>query len=213
MSQSDFHVATPRLYLTHFDPSSNTHCDFYVALYNSASTIRHNPDAPKMVPDREAARRRMTPNSARLAKTGYGRYLVTLKPSETAEESAQIPFSQRVLEPIGVVSMQLARHEKGPMPLIPDVGFNMDERYHGKGYATEAVKGIMAYYANEKGVERFAGLTDADNENARRLFRRLGFKEWGVRVVKGVLSEGTEADLDVWTWGVEDGKALEEFGL
>jgi hypothetical protein len=28
-----------------------------------------------------------------------------------------------------------------------------------------------------------------------------------------VLSEGTEADLDVWTWGVEDGKALEEFGL
>ena len=88
--------------------------------------------------------------SERLLSEGLGSYLVSLKPSN---EDSSVPFSERELVPIGVVSMQVARLEGVAAPTIPDVGFNMLEKYHGKGYATEAVQGIMDYFRKEKGVD------------------------------------------------------------
>jgi hypothetical protein len=34
-----------------------------------------------------------------------------------------------------------------------------------------------------------------------------------VRSVKGVRWSGEELDVDVWTFGLEDGRKLEDFGL
>jgi RimJ/RimL family protein N-acetyltransferase len=151
----------------------------------------------------------------KLVEQGIGRYLVSLKPLDRSGEEMgkNQPFSERELTPIGVVSIQLARLDGVPAPTIPDVGFNMHEKYHGKGYATEAVLGLLKYFKEEKGTSMFAGLTNEKNEDARRLFRRVGFMEHSVRTVRGIMWTGEPADLDVWTFGIPKGNTLEEYGL
>jgi RimJ/RimL family protein N-acetyltransferase len=143
-----------------------------------------------------------------------------LKPSqdidgdyEIKNEEKDVPFSERELQPIGVVTMQLARLEGVPAPTIPDIGFNMHESFHGKGYATEAAQGLMKYFVDTKGVNAFAGLTHKENQDAQRMFRRMGFKDHGLRRVQGVLYSGEEAELNVWTWGVGELSSLEDFGF
>jgi RimJ/RimL family protein N-acetyltransferase len=210
MTDFNFHISTPRLHISYANPSNDAHCDFMLEVLHGAPSRKWDPSAVDHIPDREAARSALAARSARLVNGGFGRYLVSLK---TEQEDESILFAERELTPIGYVSMQLCRLEGVPAPTIPDVGFNMHERYHGKGYATEAVQGLMKYFREEKGIGAFAGLTNEKNEGARRLFRRLGFKEWGVKTVGGIMWTGEPAEVDVWTFGVEEGKRLEEFGL
>jgi len=147
----------------------------------------------------------------RLMMTGYGRYLISLKPEE--EDDPKKPFSEKELEHIGIVSMQLARIEGAQAPTIPDVGFNMMEKCHGKGYASEAVQGLIKYYGETKGIKEFAGLTHETNGPANKLFRRTGFKNWGTKKVSGIMWSGQDIDVSVWTWGIDEGRKLEEFGF
>jgi len=134
MSPYDFHISTPRLYLSYLDPSSDEQCDFTLALYHGAPSVRRYPGVIKDVPDREAARKIAASGDEKLRATGYGRYIISLKPESPAgDEKTGVPFSQRKLERIGIVSMQLGRVAGEQAPTMPDVGFNMMERYHGKG--------------------------------------------------------------------------------
>ena len=173
-------------------------------------SIKHNPDGPSMIPDADAARASIESSVEHTMRTGYGRYLVSLR---TGGDEEQEQFSKRELEHVGVVSMQLNRHPSVPGPLIPDVGFNFLPKYHGKGIASEAARCLMEYFQAEKGVKAFAGMTDDENEEAKKTLRRLGFREWGVRGVKGVVDGGRETALSVWTVGVEDEGTLEGLGL
>jgi RimJ/RimL family protein N-acetyltransferase len=212
MSHLNFHITTPRLYLSYCNPDSSLQSAFMSSVLHGAPSRKWHPGALSDIPDEHAARSAMAAQLPRLLKLGFGRYLVSLRPS-SAEEDESIPFSERELVPIGYVSMQMARVEGVAAPTIPDVGFNMHEMYHGKGYATEAVEGLMKYFREDNGFSAFAGLTNEKNEGARRLFRRLGFKEWGVRSVGGIMWTGKPADIDVWTFGVEEGRELEEYGF
>ncbi|KAI4917753.1 hypothetical protein J4E85_009845 [Alternaria conjuncta] len=214
MSPYDFHISTSRLYLSYLDPSSDEQCDFTLALYHGAPSVRRYPGVIKDVPDREAARKIAASGDEKLRATGYGRYIISLKPESPAgDEETGVPFSQRRLERIGIVSMQLGRVAGEQAPTMPDVGFNMMERYHGKGYATEAAQGLIKYFREEKGAKEIAGLTDDTNDEAKRLFRRLGFTNHGVRKVRGIRWGGEVIDVDLWTLGLEDGKKLEDFGF
>ncbi|EDU51527.1 RimL Acetyltransferase including N-acetylase of ribosomal protein [Pyrenophora tritici-repentis] len=210
MSRFDFHITTPRLYLSYCDPTLDAHCDFFLELLHSAPSRKWHPNVLETIPDREAARKILAAGEERLIKTGYGRYLISLKP-ENEDESGK-PFSEREFEHIGLVSMQVARIDGIPGPTIPDVGFNMMEKYHGKGYATEAVQELIKYYET-KGIKEFAGLTHVTNEPSMKLFRRAGFKSWGTRTVKGIMWTGEDVEVNVWTCGIADGSKLEEFGL
>jgi len=80
-------------------------------------------------------------------------------------------------------------------------------------YATEAAQGLIKYFREEKGAKEIAGLTDDTNEEAKRLFRRLGFTNHGVKKVRGIRWSGEVLDVDLWTLGLEDGKKLEDFGF
>ncbi|KAH5282246.1 hypothetical protein HBI71_000170 [Parastagonospora nodorum] len=207
MSDPNFHIPTPRLFISHQSPSNDAHCDFAVALLHNPASIKHNPSGPTAVPDREAARSFITTASERLARTGYGRYLVSLRLSPSS------PFSPENQELIGVVTLQLQRYPSSPGPLIPDIGFNFLPQYHGKGYAKEAAQALMEWYTREKQVEKFAALTDETNGEAKKLLGKLGFREWGERVVRGVSGGGEEERLSVWTRGVEEEGELEGLRL
>jgi RimJ/RimL family protein N-acetyltransferase len=156
-SPSDFHVTTPRLYISHQLPTNDAHCDLAVALKHSPSNLKYHPDAASLWSDREAARVFITSNADRMLRTGYGRYVVSLRTGGADEHEA---FGKRELEYIGCVSMQLHRHPSVAGPLIPDVGFNFMPKYHGRGFASEAASCLMQYYRETKGIERFAGITD-----------------------------------------------------
>ncbi|EUC47384.1 hypothetical protein COCMIDRAFT_3640 [Bipolaris oryzae ATCC 44560] len=217
MSDPNFHITTPRLYLSYADPSNEAHIDFSLELINGAPALRSQGSTGTSAADRDAARKRIADTMTSLKNKGFGRYFVWLRPEPSSSSSSpsntSTPFSSRALEPIGSVGLQLARLEGIKAPTIPDVGFIFLEKHQGKGYATEAVRVLMKYYEEEKGISVFSGFTKEDNEGARGLFRRLGFRNHGVRRVSGIMWSGEDIEADTWTWGVDEGVGLEEFGI
>jgi RimJ/RimL family protein N-acetyltransferase len=207
MLDPNFHISTARLDLTYLDASNDAHCDFVVSLVNSPEMAHLNKANPRNVPDREAARAHLLPMVEKLEKTGYGRYMVSLR-DESSDDS--VPFSQRSgREYIGHVSMQLGRFPGAPT--VPDVGFALLARYYGKGYAAEAVLGLMKFFRETRGIEGFAGYTSPDNEASNRLFARMGFEKRGEKEVRGIVGDGRPFGVSVWTLGLAG--ELDEYGI
>lgn len=214
MADPNFRITTPRLYLSHHNAANDAHCDCFVNVIHSPSSRKFNKNGPSVIPNREAARSLIEATTERMHRTAWGRYVVSLRSSDQATDSSDTPFSLRTdLEFIGAISMQHNRFPAVPGPLIPDLGFNFIPQYHGKGYATEAAEYLMKYFKEEKGTSAFAGITDDENEPAKKALTRLGFRPWGMRRVKGVVDGGEERELSIWTVGVEDEGRLGELGL
>lgn len=57
------------------------------------------------------------------------------------------------------------------------VGFTFDPAHQGKGYATEALRGLLAYAFGAMGMHRVVAVTDADNAAAAALLTRVGFRQ------------------------------------
>ncbi|KAH7378330.1 acyl-CoA N-acyltransferase [Pyrenochaeta sp. MPI-SDFR-AT-0127] len=207
-----FHITTPRLYISNLNPSDNAHCDFTLDVTNNAQSYA----IP--IPDRDAARKLIETGAERLEKVGWGRYLISLKPSidqamhvEEGESPKDI-FSQHIKHctHVGIVSMQLARFPVAPT--IPDIGFRLHPHYYGKGYATEAASGLMKYYEEKRGVKCFAGFCAESNEASKGVLKRLGFETKGVKDVAGIYGDGSPITVLVWTKGLIVGE-LEQYGI
>ena len=208
MLDFNFHLITPRLFISHLNPASDAHCDFVHELFFNTNIVRELPPADlekaKSVAPREMGRKFIADSVEKIEKTGYGRYLISVKPIASPEASSlqesEVTFSQRRLEPIGVVSMQYERFPSAPT--IPDVGFGLLPRYHGKGYATEAAEHLMKHFEEEKGLKRICAFCKPDNEGSKAVLKRLKFDERGSREVDGVV-EGEKLKVLVWTRGVQ----------
>lgn len=225
----NFHITTPRLTISHMNTSTDKHCALFYNLCRTPLSLKYNPSGPSVMTDIPTIRKMMQDNEERTLKSGWGRFVVNLKP-KTSDDSkggvsgggggggqdCGVDFQEleKDLVPIGVISMQQARHADIHSPLIPDVGFNMLTEFQGRGYAREAVQALMAWFRENKGVRQFAGFTDVHNEEAKRLLARLGFEDRGVRNVTGVgYGPGARGlELSVWTIRVggseEDLKAV-----
>lgn len=57
-----------------------------------------------------------------------------------------------------------------------EVGCTLDQNYHGKGYATEALKAIMNFLFNSLNKHRIIASIDPRNTRSIELFERLGFR-------------------------------------
>lgn len=63
-----------------------------------------------------------------------------------------------------------------------EVGYTLATAHQGRGYATEAVRRVLAHLFDERGLHRVAAECDARNERSARLLTRLGFRQEGHRV-------------------------------
>jgi RimJ/RimL family protein N-acetyltransferase len=67
----------------------------------------------------------------------------------------------------------------------PEMGWVLRPRFHGRGYATEAVQAVADW-----GDRRFAGgrtvcLIDPGNSASIRVAEKIGFREWTTAVYRG----------------------------
>ena len=63
-----------------------------------------------------------------------------------------------------------------------EIGFTVAARFHGRGYATEAVRAVLDHLFRDRGLHRVSAECDARNEASARLLERLGFRREGHRV-------------------------------
>jgi RimJ/RimL family protein N-acetyltransferase len=63
---------------------------------------------------------------------------------------------------------------------VAELGFTMAPAYQGKGYATEAVRAVLARLF-AAGVHKVSAECDARNESSARLLTRVGFTREGLR--------------------------------
>lgn len=58
-----------------------------------------------------------------------------------------------------------------------ELGWILNSRYKGKGYAYEASKALIDYAAGNMGIKRVYACCDSENEPSYRLMERLGMKK------------------------------------
>jgi RimJ/RimL family protein N-acetyltransferase len=189
MPDPTFHLTTPRLTISHLNPSNPLHCNLLVSLWNTPEFISMLGGTPTSITTPSAAQALITHRfAAEDARNGYGTYLISLTSSTT---------------PIGTVS--LMRGENSPL-LAPDIGFAPLSECMRKGYAVEAARALIAYVERELGVKAIFGFCDGGNQASMGVLRKLGMKCEGVRKVE--VFGGKETG--VWSWGME---RVEDWGL
>ena len=83
-----------------------------------------------------------------------------------------------------------------------EIGFTLDPAYQGKGYATEAVKGLLDYIFNTLNAHRVYGSCDPENTASIKLMERIGMRKeahlkesiwfknrWADDVIYGILKK------------------------
>lgn len=209
MTDPNFHIESPRLYLSYFQPDLDEHCNFLVKLYNTPEFIRDaTGGAGTAIVDRATARERLSTRFvAEHERNSYGTLLVSLKPPNAAPPlDGYAPFQERLArcKPIGTVS--LMRGDGPTSYKAPDLGFAILPEEMRKGYGKEAAAALLAWAKRERGVDVVLGLFDPANEGSKGTFRSLGFEDRGVhKLVEfgGVMgavwmSPGAGADLSVY---------------
>ena len=58
-----------------------------------------------------------------------------------------------------------------------ELGCTLDSKYHGKGYATEALREVIGYLFITLGKHRLIATIDPENTKSIQLFKRLGFSK------------------------------------
>lgn len=157
-----FAITTPRLQITPFNPANQTHCTFLVHLWNTDDFINSCGRTSVNTPEKAAwfIQERVLPDYNR---NRHGLFLVSLREGK----------------PIGVVSLMKGA-PPGPYYLAPDVGYTILPEESGKGYATEAGKGVLEYARRDLGVEDALGFCEAEDMRSRRVLEKIGLVFRGV---------------------------------
>ena len=98
--------------------------------------------------------------------------------------------------------------EAGLFPLSPGgpdvaLGYALGSRWWGRGYATEASRGVIAEAFGPIGLDRLVAITRDANRGSRHVLQKLGFRMEGVRHVWGAeqLFFSLDRDFDQYPAG------------
>ncbi|MCS3869907.1 RimJ/RimL family protein N-acetyltransferase [Chryseobacterium ginsenosidimutans] len=70
-------------------------------------------------------------------------------------------------------------HFFGSENLQVELGITLDKNFHGKGYASEALKGVINFLFNDLKKHRIMASVDPDNIDSLHLMERIGFRKEG----------------------------------
>ena len=73
----------------------------------------------------------------------------------------------------------LGVHFFGNENLQVELGYTLNKKYHGKGYASEVMKMIVDYLFDKYNKHRIIASVDPDNKKSIKLLERAGFKKEG----------------------------------
>lgn len=76
---------------------------------------------------------------------------------------------------IGDCALRTSRSD----PRQAELGFSFASAHQRHGYASEAVRGVLAYVFTTLGMHRVFSITDTRNQRAQRLLDRVGFRREG----------------------------------
>ena len=57
-----------------------------------------------------------------------------------------------------------------------ELGITRDPSYQNRGFASEAIEGVLSYVFDSLNMHRASATTDVENKAAQNLFQRLGFR-------------------------------------
>lgn len=77
-----------------------------------------------------------------------------------------------------------------------EVGITLAAQYHGRGYATEALRGLFHYAFHELKLHRIVGIADVRNHSSITAMERLGMRREAL-TVQAYWSKGEWTD-EVW---------------
>lgn len=70
-------------------------------------------------------------------------------------------------------------HFFGSENLQVELGITLNKNFHGQGYASEALKGIIDFLFNDLNKHRIMTSVDPDNVDSIQLMERIGFRKEG----------------------------------
>jgi len=79
----------------------------------------------------------------------------------------------------GVMVGDCGLHTRQDDPRQVEIGITLSPAHQGHGYATEALECVLDFVFGRLGKHRASAVTDADNDRAAALLRRLGFRREG----------------------------------
>ncbi len=91
---------------------------------------------------------------------------------------------------IGWVSVRISEQSK----TTGEIGYSIVARRRGRGYATEAVRALVAECFEQAALERIRAYCVPENERSRAVLRNVGFKEEGV-LTRGASVRGRMVDV------------------
>lgn len=80
---------------------------------------------------------------------------------------------------------------------IATVGYTLNQRYQHKGYATEALLGLMKYLFQRENIERIQAKVLPENLSSVKLLKRVGMKQEAL-LKKGVSIKNELRDLAIY---------------
>ena len=78
-------------------------------------------------------------------------------------------------------------------PKQAEVGFTLAPEHQGRGYATEALRGLLAIAFDALGLHRVIAITDALNAPAAALLERVGFRK-EAHLIENIFFKGAWGD-------------------
>jgi RimJ/RimL family protein N-acetyltransferase len=78
-----------------------------------------------------------------------------------------------------------------------EIGYALGRAHRGRGYATEAARGLLAYAFAELGLHRVQATTSPDNRASWRVMERLGMRREG-RLREAAPQGGAWSDVLVY---------------